>query len=199
MNFESGWFGWPPPPCPGGSPAGEGLAIVTFSPGVCEKEWRTHFCSVIGWSKERESASLSPLFLSSSVIERLAVNWLVVGSNPTWGENQKDFWNKTQTGRCKKRRISRRVNFFHTHGLILHVKMFYSVVDITLYLYIRREWYAKRLNEDFLPALKFNTFDSRNGYPFRVLNRLGSCLLSFYQQIARWDSYLYHSVLLSFY
>ena len=78
--------GWPPPPCPGGSPAGEELAIVTFSPGVCEKEWRTHFCSVIGWSKERESASLSPLFLSSSVVERSAVNWLVVGSNPTWGD-----------------------------------------------------------------------------------------------------------------
>ena len=148
---------------------------------------------------QRTRVSFLPLFLSSSVVEWSAVNWLVVGSNPTWGENQKDFWNKTQTGRCKKRRISRRVNFFHTHGLILHVKMFYSVVDITLYLYIRREWYAKRLNEDFLPALKFNTFDSRNGYPFRVLNRLGSCLLSFYQQIARWDSYLYHSVLLSFY
>lgn len=25
-------------PCPGGSPAGEELAIVTFYPGVCEKE-----------------------------------------------------------------------------------------------------------------------------------------------------------------
>ena len=30
--------GRPPPPCPGGSPAGEGLAIVTFSPDVCEKK-----------------------------------------------------------------------------------------------------------------------------------------------------------------
>jgi hypothetical protein len=28
-NLESGWL---MPPCPGGSPAGEGLAIVTFSP-----------------------------------------------------------------------------------------------------------------------------------------------------------------------
>ena len=27
-----------------------------------------------------------PLFLSSSVVERSAVNWLVVGSNPTWGD-----------------------------------------------------------------------------------------------------------------
>lgn len=47
--------GWPPPPCPGGSPAEEGLAIVTFSPGVCEKEWRTLFCSVIGWCPKNES------------------------------------------------------------------------------------------------------------------------------------------------
>lgn len=27
-----------------------------------------------------------PLFLSSSVVERSAVNRLVVGSNPTWGD-----------------------------------------------------------------------------------------------------------------
>ena len=64
------------PPCP--APAGEakGIAIVTLSPGVCEKEKVTNlfFFSVIGWSKERESASLSPLFLSSSVVERSAVN-----------------------------------------------------------------------------------------------------------------------------
>ena len=38
---------------------------------------------------ERELYSLrpnSPLFLSSSVVERSAVNRLVVGSNPTWGD-----------------------------------------------------------------------------------------------------------------
>ncbi len=29
---------------------------------------------------------LSALFLSSSVVERSAVNQLVVGSNPTWGD-----------------------------------------------------------------------------------------------------------------
>jgi hypothetical protein len=29
---------------------------------------------------------LSALFLSSSVVERSAVNRLVVGSNPTWGD-----------------------------------------------------------------------------------------------------------------
>ena len=29
----------------------------------------------------------SPLFLSSSVVERSAVNRLVVGSNPTWGDD----------------------------------------------------------------------------------------------------------------
>ena len=65
------------PPCP--APAGEakGIAIVTLSPGVCEREKVTHFLdfrSAVGWAKERESASLSPLFLSSSVVERSAVN-----------------------------------------------------------------------------------------------------------------------------
>ena len=27
-----------------------------------------------------------PLFLNSSMVERSAVNWLVVVSNPTWGD-----------------------------------------------------------------------------------------------------------------
>jgi|JXWR01.1.fsa_nt_gb hypothetical protein len=65
------------PPCPGGSPAGEakGIAIVTLSPGVCEREKVTNFFSFrSAGSKERESASLSPFFLSSSVVERSAVN-----------------------------------------------------------------------------------------------------------------------------
>ena len=35
MNLESGWLTAAPF---GGSPAEEGLAIVTLSPGVCEKE-----------------------------------------------------------------------------------------------------------------------------------------------------------------
>ena len=64
----------PPLSCPGGSPAGEakGIAIVTLSPGGCEREKVTHFFDLR--SKERESASLSPFFLSSSVVERSAVN-----------------------------------------------------------------------------------------------------------------------------
>ena len=41
----------------------------------------------MGWERELNSMrSNLPLFLSSSVVERLAVNWLVVGSNPTWGD-----------------------------------------------------------------------------------------------------------------
>ena len=65
------------PPCP--APAGEakGIAIVTLSPGVCEREKVTHFLDfrfAVGWAKERELASLSPFFLSSSVVERSAVN-----------------------------------------------------------------------------------------------------------------------------
>lgn len=42
---------------------------------------------VMGWERELNSMrSNLPLFLSSSVVERSAVNWLVVGSNPTWGD-----------------------------------------------------------------------------------------------------------------
>lgn len=42
---------------------------------------------VMGWDRELNSMrSNLPLFLSSSVVERSAVNWLVVGSNPTWGD-----------------------------------------------------------------------------------------------------------------
>ena len=39
-DVEGGWLlrYMHAPPCPGGSPAEEGLAIVTLSPGVCEKE-----------------------------------------------------------------------------------------------------------------------------------------------------------------
>ena len=42
------------PPCP--APAGEakGIAIVTLSPGVCEREKVTHFLdfrSAVGWPK----------------------------------------------------------------------------------------------------------------------------------------------------
>ena len=41
----------------------------------------------MGWERELNSRrSNPPLFLSSSVVERSAVNWLVVGSNPTWGD-----------------------------------------------------------------------------------------------------------------
>ena len=44
------------PPCP--APAGEakGIAIVTLSPGVCEREKVKHFLdfrSAVGWAKER--------------------------------------------------------------------------------------------------------------------------------------------------
>ena len=42
---------------------------------------------VMGWERELNSMrSNLLLFLSSSVVERSAVNWLVVGSNPTWGD-----------------------------------------------------------------------------------------------------------------
>ena len=42
---------------------------------------------VMGWERELNSIrSNLPLFLSSSVVERSAVNRLVVGSNPTWGD-----------------------------------------------------------------------------------------------------------------
>ena len=65
------------PPCP--APAGEakGIAIVTLSPGVCEREKVTHFLdfrSAVGWAKERESASLSLFFITSLVVERPAVS-----------------------------------------------------------------------------------------------------------------------------
>lgn len=51
-------------------PSGRGGACYRISPGVCEKSDE----AVIGWSKERESASLREFFLSSSVVERSAVN-----------------------------------------------------------------------------------------------------------------------------
>ncbi len=42
---------------------------------------------VMGWEQELNSMrSNLLLFLSSSVVERSAVNRLVVGSNPTWGD-----------------------------------------------------------------------------------------------------------------
>ena len=46
---------------------------------------------ILGRFKEQESLNvyeieLSTLFLSSSVVERSAVNRLVVGSSPTWGD-----------------------------------------------------------------------------------------------------------------
>ena len=42
---------------------------------------------VMGWERELNSLRPNlPLFLSSSVVERSAVNRLVVGSNPTWGD-----------------------------------------------------------------------------------------------------------------
>ena len=46
---------------------------------------------ILGRSKEQESLNvyeieLSTLFFSSSVVERSAVNRLVVGSSPTWGD-----------------------------------------------------------------------------------------------------------------
>ncbi|KAH0653483.1 hypothetical protein KY289_031161 [Solanum tuberosum] len=42
---------------------------------------------VMGWERELNSMrSNLLLFLSSSVVERSAVNRLVVGSNPTWGD-----------------------------------------------------------------------------------------------------------------
>jgi hypothetical protein len=57
MHIESGWLTAAPLSCPGGSPAGEakGIAIVTLSPGVCEKEKVTElfFFSVIGWLVQR--------------------------------------------------------------------------------------------------------------------------------------------------
>ena len=41
----------------------------------------------MGWERELNSMrSNLLLFLSSSVVERSAVNRLVVGSNPTWGD-----------------------------------------------------------------------------------------------------------------
>ena len=67
MNLESECL--TAAPCPGGPPAGEGLAIA-FLPVYVKKSDE----AVIGWSKERESASLREFFLSSSVVERSAVN-----------------------------------------------------------------------------------------------------------------------------
>ena len=50
-------------------------------------EGNFEFILVMGWEREWNSMrSNFPLFLSSSVVERSAVNWLVVGSNPTWGD-----------------------------------------------------------------------------------------------------------------
>lgn len=50
-------------------------------------EGNFEFLLVMGWERELNSIrSNFPLFLSSSVVERSAVNWLVVGSNPTWGD-----------------------------------------------------------------------------------------------------------------
>ena len=51
-------------------------------PGVA-KEASDSYCS---WVENRTMRSNPPLFLSSSVVERSAVNRLVVGSNPTWGD-----------------------------------------------------------------------------------------------------------------
>ncbi len=49
---------------------GRGLLSQPFLPVYVKKSDE----AVIGWSKERESASLREFFLSSSVVERSAVN-----------------------------------------------------------------------------------------------------------------------------
>ena len=55
---------------------------------------------VMGWEREWNSTrSNLPLFLSSSVVERSAVNRLVVGSNPTWGDLiHSEFFNSEWKG-----------------------------------------------------------------------------------------------------
>ena len=55
---------------------------------------------VMGWERELNSMrSNLPLFLSSLVVERSVVHWLVVGSNPTWGDlNHSEFFNSEWKG-----------------------------------------------------------------------------------------------------
>ncbi|KAK9081414.1 hypothetical protein Sjap_026606 [Stephania japonica] len=83
MNLESGWL-TAPPPFPGGSPAGEGLAIVTLSPGVWGRKISTHSVPAVRRDPQQtkgESLLAVALFdfsrlglVSVSYLSRLASN-----------------------------------------------------------------------------------------------------------------------------
>ena len=66
------------------------------------------------------------LFLSSSVVERSAVNWLVVGSNPTWGDLiHSEFFNSEWKGSLWPLRVG---NPFPVSLFLLHSISSYQIL-----------------------------------------------------------------------
>ena len=82
---------------------------------------------VMGWERELNSMrSNLPLFLSSSVVERSAVNWLVVGSNPTWGDLiHSEFFNSEWKGSLWPLRVG---NPFPVSLFLLHSISSYHIL-----------------------------------------------------------------------
>ena len=82
---------------------------------------------VMGWERELNSMrSNLLLFLSSSVVERSAVNWLVVGSNPTWGDLiHSEFFNSEWKGSLWPLRVD---NPFPVSLFLLHSISSYHIL-----------------------------------------------------------------------
>ena len=82
---------------------------------------------VMGWERELNSMrSNLLLFLSSSVVERSAVNWLVVGSNPTWGDFiHSEFFNSEWKGSLWPLRVD---NPFPVSLFLLHSISSYHIL-----------------------------------------------------------------------
>ncbi|KAL5711141.1 hypothetical protein ACHQM5_021632 [Ranunculus cassubicifolius] len=93
MNLESGWL-TAAPPCPGGSPAGEGIAIATLSPGVylhplihsvpavrCDPQQtkgESLLAVALFYSVSVEGKKTWSLLLGTWLVHSLAARWLSV-------------------------------------------------------------------------------------------------------------------------